>query len=115
MRVLIIGATGHVGTYLVPALVRGGHEVVAMSRGGREPYRPDPAWTQVQRVIADRNAQEADGTFLDTVRATRPDVVIDMICFEPISAQLLLAGLVGRVERLLMCGTIWVHGATRVA
>ena len=35
MRVLIIGATAHVGTYLVPALVRAGHGVVAMSRGTR--------------------------------------------------------------------------------
>lgn len=25
-RVVVIGATGHVGTYLVPRLVRGGHE-----------------------------------------------------------------------------------------
>ena len=32
-RVVVIGATGHVGTYLVPRLVRAGHEVIAMSRG----------------------------------------------------------------------------------
>jgi nucleoside-diphosphate-sugar epimerase len=115
MRVLIIGATGHVGTYLVPELVRDGHDVVAMSRGHREPYRSDPAWAQVERVVADREAQEADGSFLDTVRAARPDAVIDMVCFEPASARMLLEGLAGRVERLLMCGTIWVHGATRLA
>ena len=32
-RVIVIGATGHIGTYLVPRLVRGGHEVTAVSRG----------------------------------------------------------------------------------
>src|SRR5690349_19831024 len=43
-RVVVIGATGHVGTFLIPRLVRAGHDVVAVSRGLREPYRPDEAW-----------------------------------------------------------------------
>ena len=47
--------------------------------------------------------------------ATRPDVVIDMVCFEPESASALVAGLTGEVDRLLMCGTIWVHGPTLAA
>jgi nucleoside-diphosphate-sugar epimerase len=38
-RVVVIGATGHIGSYLVPRLVRGGHEVLAMSRGTRERSR----------------------------------------------------------------------------
>ena len=42
-RVVVIGATGHIGSYLVPRLVRGGHEVIAMSRGTREPYHAEPA------------------------------------------------------------------------
>jgi nucleoside-diphosphate-sugar epimerase len=32
-RVVVIGATGHIGTYLVPRLADGGHEVIAVSRG----------------------------------------------------------------------------------
>jgi nucleoside-diphosphate-sugar epimerase len=32
MRVIIIGGTGHVGTYLVPYLVEAGHEVINLSR-----------------------------------------------------------------------------------
>lgn len=31
-RVVVIGATGHIGTYLVPRLVDRGHEVIAVSR-----------------------------------------------------------------------------------
>jgi nucleoside-diphosphate-sugar epimerase len=112
MRVLVIGATGHVGGYLVPALVRSGHDVVAMSRGQRQPYRTDPAWESVERVTVDRDAQDADGTFADTVLGTRADAVVDMVCFEPDSARALVEGLAGRVDRLLMCGTIWVHGPT---
>ena len=49
-RIVVIGATGHVGTYLVPRLVRAGHEVVAVSRGGREPYHDAPEWRSVERI-----------------------------------------------------------------
>ena len=33
MKVVVVGATGHIGSYLVPKLVWAGHEVIAMSRG----------------------------------------------------------------------------------
>ena len=59
-RVVVIGATGHVGGYLVPRLVRAGHEVVAVSRGEASPYREDLAWQQVDRRRLDRGALEAD-------------------------------------------------------
>lgn len=115
MRVLVIGATGHIGGYLVPDLVRAGHDVVAMSRGRQAPYRADEAWSAVERIGVDRDAADADGSFVGAVLATRADVVIDLICFEPGAARALVDGLAGRVERLLMCGTIWVHGPTLVA
>lgn len=115
MRVLVVGATGHVGGYLVPSLVRGGHAVAAMSRGRQQLYRTDPAWNSVERIEIDRAAADRDGTFVDAVLATRPDVVIDMVCFEPESASALVAGLTGEIDRLLMCGTIWVHGPTLAA
>ena len=43
MRVVIIGGSGHVGTYLVPRLIEAGHEVVAVSRNQRQPYEPHAA------------------------------------------------------------------------
>jgi nucleoside-diphosphate-sugar epimerase len=115
MRVLVVGATGHVGGYLVPALVASGHDVIAMSRGRQQLYRTDPAWEAVESLQVDRAAQDADGTFVQTVLDTRPDAVIDMVCFEPASARALVDGLAGRVDRLLMCATIWVHGPTVAA
>ena len=36
MRVVIIGGTGHVGTFLVPRLVEAGHEVFCLSRVERK-------------------------------------------------------------------------------
>ncbi|HEY2507917.1 MAG TPA: NAD-dependent epimerase/dehydratase family protein [Streptosporangiaceae bacterium] len=109
-RVVVIGATGHIGTYLVPRLVRGGHEVVALSRGAREPYQADPAWSAVTRITADREAEDAAGTFGERIAALGPDVVIDLICFTPEAAGQLLAALRPGRPLLVHCGTIWVHG-----
>jgi uncharacterized protein YbjT (DUF2867 family) len=43
MRVVVIGGTGHVGTYLVPHLVEAGYDVICISRGWRDPYQPHAA------------------------------------------------------------------------
>ena len=37
MRIVVIGGSGHIGTFLVPRLVRAGHEVISISRGPRPP------------------------------------------------------------------------------
>jgi nucleoside-diphosphate-sugar epimerase len=110
MRVVIIGGTGHVGSYLVPRLVNAGHEVVCLSRGQREPYQPHTAWRSVQQVVMDRIAEEEGGVFGARVRDLEPDVVIDMICFTLESAEHIVEALRGQVQHFVSCGTIWVHG-----
>ena len=76
MKIVIIGATGHIGTYLVPRLVEGGHEVVCVSRGEREPYRMAGAWREVQRVSVDRGREEAEGSFGGKIASLEPDVAV---------------------------------------
>ena len=110
MRVVIIGGTGHVGTYLVPRLVHMGHTVACVCRQRREPYTPHAAWRWVERIGIDREAEEQAGTFGARIADLRPDVVIDMICFTPESARQLVEALRGRVQQLLHCGTIWIYG-----
>jgi len=112
MRIVVIGGVGHVGTYMVPRLVEAGHEVIVISRGQRQPYRPYAAWRKVQMVIADRAAEDAAGIFGQRVRDLRPDVVVDMICFRLESARQIAEALRGQVQHFLHCGTIWVHGPT---
>lgn len=109
-RVVVIGATGHIGSYLVPRLVGGGHEVIAISRGTRGPYHASQQWDSVTRVTVDRDAEDAEGTFGGRVAALRPDVVIDLICFTAASAQQLIDALRPSRPLLVHCGTIWVHG-----
>src|SRR3954463_9454730 len=111
-RVVVIGATGHIGTYLVPRLVRAGHDVVVVSRGVRQPYHDAVEWSSVARVSADREAEEAAGSFGERIAALEADAVVDLICFTPASAQQLVDALRPTRPLLLHCGTIWVHGRT---
>ena len=52
MRVVIIGGSGHVGTYLVPRLIEAGHEVINISRAQREPYQTHGAWRSMFSALA---------------------------------------------------------------
>lgn len=110
MRVVVVGGSGHIGSFLLPRLVAAGHEVVNLSRGHREPYVDSPALREVRQVTVDRAAEDEAGTFADTVAAERPDAVVDLICFTPESAQALVDGLRGRTGHLVHCGSIWMHG-----
>lgn len=108
-RIVVIGGSGHVGTYLVPALVQRGHEVVNVSRGSAAPYRPHAAWSRVEQVTADRKA-EAPDAFAERIAGLTPDIVVDMISFQLADTHPLVEALRGRVEHFLHCSTIWVYG-----
>ena len=114
MRVVVIGGTGHIGSYLVPRLVEAGHEVVALSRGQREPYHPHAAWKSVEQQTVDRSAEESAGTFGTRIRDLKADVVIDLISFTLASTQQLVEAIRGDVQHFLHCGTVWVHGPSAV-
>lgn len=110
MRIVIIGGTGHVGTYLIPRLVLDGHEVICVSRAQRKPYQSHVAWESVKQVQIDRDEAEQKNSFGKQILGFSPDVVIDMICFTVESARHLAEELNGKIEHFLHCGTIWVHG-----
>src|SRR6266403_1328095 len=77
MRVIVIGGSGHIGTYLTPRLVEEGHQVICVSRSQREPYLPHAAWREVELRTIDRAASN----FGSAIRELEPDVVIDLICY----------------------------------
>jgi nucleoside-diphosphate-sugar epimerase len=112
MRIVVIGGSGHVGSFLVPRLVRAGHEVVNLARGASVPYVDDEAWSQVESIPVDRAAEDAAGTFGQRVAALDAEVVVDMICFTRDSASALVEALRGRSAHLVHCGTIWRYGAS---
>jgi nucleoside-diphosphate-sugar epimerase len=113
LRTVVIGATGHIGTWLVPRLVNEGHDVVAVSRGARRPYHDSREWRSVEHVLIDRIAPERDASFGSAIAALRGDAIIDLICFDLDSATHLVDALRDRVELFAHCGTLWVHGVPR--
>lgn len=114
MRIVIIGGSGHIGTYLIPRLVQSGHEVVNISRQVKQPYWPAAEWKQVRQVQADRRAEDKAGAFASRVAALKPDAVVDNICFTPASCRQLVEALAGQVRHFLVTGTAWVHGSAEV-
>jgi nucleoside-diphosphate-sugar epimerase len=112
VRIVVIGGSGHVGSFLVPRLVRAGHDVVNLTRGARAPYVDDDAWSKVEQIQVDRAAEDAAGTFGQRVATLEADVVVDMICFTPESAAALVEALRGHSRHLIHCGTIWRYGVS---
>lgn len=110
MRIVVIGGTGHIGTFLVPRLVESGYEVVCVSRGVREPYHDADAWRAVEQVVIDRALAEKDDSFGRSIAALKADAVVDLICFDVHSAAHLVNALRDRTGLLVHCGTLWVHG-----
>ena len=110
MRAIVIGGTGHIGTYLVPRLVDAGYEVISVSRQERSPYQKHASWKSVRQMQIDRISADAKGIFGTKIAEMSPDVVIDLICFSPASARQLVEALRGHLCHFLHCGTIWVHG-----
>lgn len=109
-RVIVIGGSGHIGTYLVPALVERGHDVVNVSRGKAKAYHGHSAWEAVQQITADRSAEDRTDTFGQRIAALNPDIVVDLISFDLASTRKLVEPLRGKIEHFIHCSTIWVYG-----
>jgi nucleoside-diphosphate-sugar epimerase len=110
MKVIIIGGSGHIGTYLTPRLVETGHTVVNVSRGKRPPYQQHGAWKCVEQVVVDRKLAEATNSFGEIIASLEPEIVIDITCYTLASCVELVEAVRDKVLHFLHCGTIWVHG-----
>ena len=109
-RIVVIGGSGQVGSYLVPALVERGDRVVNVSRGAAKPYRPHYAWSQIENVNLDRASEEKSGRFGRKIAELKPDIVVDMISFDVSSTQHIVEALRDKTEHYLFCSSIWVYG-----
>lgn len=111
MRIAVIGGTGHIGSYLVPRLLRAGHDVIVIARNSAPRYGHQRlGWNKVQWQVADRASEEASGAWGGRMNALKVDVVMDLICYAPEQNQLMYQAFRGRVQHFLHCGTIWAYG-----
>lgn len=110
MKIVVIGGTGHIGTFLIPRLVKMGYDVICISRNNSKPYNESSLWDNVQQITIDRTEAEKQGTFGDQIKGLKADIVVDLICFTPESATMLAEPLNGNIDHFLHCGTMWVYG-----
>lgn len=115
MRIVVIGGSGHIGSFLVPRLVRAGHHVVNVTRGQSAAYTDGPEWSNVERVTADREQEDRGGAFGRRIAALGADAVVDLVCFTEDSARALVDALRGATGHLVHCGSIWRHGLAHQA
>ncbi len=111
MNILVIGGTGHSGGFLVRDLVAQGHNVTCVSRGDTDPSVTGHFWQEVQHVHFERERAEEDGQLADLLDDFRPEVVVDIICYEPESARKLFGWLNGKAEHVIHVGTAWIYGS----
>ena len=107
-KAVVIGATGHIGSYLVPELVQAGYDVVAMSRGNRAPYTAQRAeWRSVEQVRCSREEGVAIAAGL------QPDVICDLVPYTAADAGALVDCLraegIAEQVRIISIGSIWIY------
>ena len=105
---IVLGATGHIGSYLVPALVRAGYHVCAVSRGNRAPYTAKwPEWQTVRQVYMSR--EEAILGVID--RET--DLICDLLPYTRQDAESMVERLhalnIAKSVRLISICSIWIY------
>jgi len=112
MKIVVIGGYGHIGSYLVPKLVKLGNEVTVISRHERQPYIDDWAWQSAQFIALDRNDTAA---FTKSLIALNADVVIDLVNFKFENTKEIVAALKQTsVSHYLFCSSVWAHGRAQV-
>lgn len=108
MKAVIIGAAGHIGSYLVPMLVKAGFETVAITRTMSEPYEKDYAWEKAERVLLDRSK---DADFIDRLKAMKPDIIVDLVNFNVEDTKTIVEAFHNtELSHYLYCSSCWAHG-----
>jgi UDP-glucose 4-epimerase len=107
VKVLVVGGTEFISHHVIQALLRDGHEVVALNRG-RHPERLPP------RVRLARGDRTEHAGLRAVLAAERADAVID-VTYAPTTGEdveALLAALEGRVGHVLFVSTgrVYDHG-----
>lgn len=111
-RAIVIGATGHVGSYLIPELVKNGYDVCAVSRGIKQPYTAGAAeWKEVHTVKLDRHSMN-EHEFGEEIVKYRPDLVCDLTAYTLDDAKGVAEALMRSAENayLIQIGSIWIYG-----
>lgn len=105
MKILVIGASGHVGSYLVKALIKEGHDVHAVMRGTRTPYGyDDKVWGKVT-VVGKTREELYQSDFIERLNA---DVICDLIAFDLDGVKKIVSK-INNDAFYVQIGSIWMY------
>lgn len=108
MRAVVIGATGHIGTYLIPMLAENGFDTIAISRTESKPYEDHAAWLGVKRLLLDR---QKNPDFIDILYDMSPDIIVDLVNFDMAETKKIAEKFRDTALRhYLYCSSCWAHG-----
>lgn len=108
MKAVVIGAAGHIGTYLIPMLVDNGYETIAVTRTMSQPYEDSPAWHKAKRVLLDR---ENDADFIEKLKEMKPDIIVDLVNFNIAETKKIVEAFSSTgLSHYLYCSSCWAHG-----
>jgi nucleoside-diphosphate-sugar epimerase len=99
MRVLILGGTGTISSAITNECLESGYDVIHFNRGTHPPS------AYVEFVRGNRFSLDD----LSKAAETKPDVVIDMLCFDAEHAQLLTRVFKYKIQQLILCSTACVY------
>ena len=105
MKILVIGGTGHVGTFLVQQIKEQGHDVVIGCRGKTTIPAESPLY-KVQRVTCN----SADPESMKELTKDRYEVVIDF----PGTAYNTYKVFRDTASHIIACGSLWMFGYPHV-
>ncbi|MBQ8295757.1 MAG: NAD(P)-dependent oxidoreductase [Clostridia bacterium] len=101
MKVLIIGGTGHVGTYLTRKLVANGHDVYVGTRGNTQKGQTE--YFQGAKCIF---CNAGDRESLQALKEYHFDTIVEF----PGLAYNVWQELEGSVSHIVACGSLWMFG-----
>ena len=111
MKVLIVGGTGHIGSYLTPRLIRDGFDVSVVSRTDKPKYvLPDMGWKKVKWILCDRRQEEKSGAWAARLAKIEVDAVIDLYTYTQQQNNIMVEAFKGRISHFIHCGSIWAYG-----
>ncbi len=113
MKIIVIGGTEHIGSFLCPMLVAQGHDVTCLTRGVNRPYNRNEAWNKVRMLQLDRS-QTSPETFSSRISGENAEVVIDLISFHLKDIKAMVAALEGHVLHYIYCSSCWAEGRTEL-
>jgi len=108
MKLLIIGGTGVISSAIALQALEKGWEVTAVNRGSRIPTFA----SRIRTIKADRQNKE---DFAKALAAEKPDVVIDMICFDEADAKQTVSLFRNRSEHLIFTSSVAAYARPYVS